>query len=736
MDKSGQKHPENRQVQSGRFSDKALKAGIMICFALLAVLAAVPAGPESQLYISLSVIAFVYVMSSTALQHSKLREICRITAIVAGSLLSVRYLTWRGLYTLQTDDLLSLAPMWILFAAEIYSAVVHFFGCFVNIFPLRRPVLSLDNYDDEQIPVIDVMVPSYNEPEELLDITLRAALMMNYPAGKMHVHLLDDGGTDQKINQADTERAREARERRATLQKLCLGLGVQYHTRAENLHAKAGNINSALPACNGDIVVILDADHVPTTDFLSRTVPWMINNDNIFLVQSPHFMANPDPVERNYLDAFTRMPSENDMFYGIVQRGLDFWSASFFCGSAALLRRKSIDIVGGIVGDSITEDAETALELHSRGYESVYVEQPLVSGLAPETFSSFIQQRIRWAQGMAQIMIIKKPFFRPGLSWHQKCGYMSSIVFWLFPFSRLVFLLSPMGYLVFGLELIHASFIDVLAYTIPHVIVTTRISTVLFGRNRWPFISEMYEILQCTFVFRALLTVFRNPHHPSFLVTPKGENLSHDHISSLSGIFYFLLALTIISNIAGIYQYYHAPLSRELTIFVIIWNSFNLLLFLGLLEVLIEKKQLRNYPRLPAYDDVEIEFQDGQTASGCLIDLSVDGVRLRLNQAQPLPETVTLSVFANALNQQIRILCRVRGQSEQSGEIRLQFITQNSEDKNKVVAFALGDSARWESFQRRRTRPISYYYGMKQVLTTSFKPVFKHIWIRLQQRSS
>lgn len=165
----------------------------------------------------------------------------------------------------------------------------------------------------------------------------------------------------------------------------------------------------------------------------------MLRNEKVFLVQTPHFMANPDPVERNYFSAFTRMPSENDMFYGTIQKGLDYWGSSFFCGSAALMRRAHLDLVGGISGDSITEDAETALDLHKMGYESVYVDRPMVSGLAPETFDAFIQQRMRWAQGMTQILLLKKPFKAEGLKWYQRVGYMSSIMFWLFLSPALFF---------------------------------------------------------------------------------------------------------------------------------------------------------------------------------------------------------------------------------------------------------------------------------------------------------
>src|SRR5690606_535718 len=129
----------------------------------------------------------------------------------------------------------------------------------------------------------------------------------------------------------------------------------RYLTRAVNEHAKAGNLNNGLANSTGEYVAVFDADHAPARDFLQETVPYFSQDAQLFLVQTPHFFLNPDPVERN-LRTFETMPSENEMFYGVIQRGLDRWNAAFFCGSAALLRREALLTTGGFAGRSITED--------------------------------------------------------------------------------------------------------------------------------------------------------------------------------------------------------------------------------------------------------------------------------------------------------------------------------------------------------------------------------------------
>ena len=128
------------------------------------------------------------------------------------------------------------------------------------------------------------------------------------------------------------------------------------------------------------------------------------------------------------------------MFYSVTQRGLDKWNGSFFCGSAALLRRRALDEAGGFSGVTITEDCETAFELHSRGWNSIYVDTPLIAGLQPDTLVAFIGQRSRWCQGMFQILMLKNPLFKRGLHPIQKLAYLSSMTFWFFPVPRMIFM--------------------------------------------------------------------------------------------------------------------------------------------------------------------------------------------------------------------------------------------------------------------------------------------------------
>jgi cellulose synthase (UDP-forming) len=228
------------------------------------------------------------------------------------------------------------------------------------------------------------------------------------------------------------------------------------------------------------------------------------------------------------------MPSENEMFYGVIQRGLDKWDASFFCGSAAVLRRSALAETNGFQGRSITEDCETALELHALGWHSIYVDRPLIAGLQPASFASFIVQRSRWLQGMIQILLFQKPFMKRGLSIPQRLCYLSSMLFWFFPIGRTIFLIAPLFYLFFDLQIFTSSGSEFLAYTLSYMVVNLMLQNYLYGEFRWPWISELYEYAQSLYMLPALVSVLLHPSRPTFNVTAKGESIDTDRLSEIA----------------------------------------------------------------------------------------------------------------------------------------------------------------------------------------------------------
>lgn len=702
--------------------------------AIFMLMAVAPTDSDSQALVALVVLSGVMLLS-----RYRNGLFFRVLLMLASSYLTLRYFFWRTGYTIHYHDPLSLLGAVILYVAEVYGLVVFFLGLFVNVAPLTRKSLKLPE-NETRLPTVDIMVPSYNEPVEMLEVTLLAALLIKYPGNKLRIHLLDDGGTVQKRNDANPDKAAEALNRHNQLQTLCARLGANYITREKNEHAKAGNINSALMSTKGDLILILDADHVPSEDILQRTVGLFLQDPNLFLVQTPHFFINSDPIEKN-LEVFGQMPSENEMFYSVIQRGLDFWNATFFCGSAALLKRSCLMEIGGICGTSITEDAETALTLHAKGYNSAYINHPMISGLQPESYSSFIVQRTRWAQGMVQIFLLKNPLLIKGLKPWQRICYTSSSFFWFFSFARVVFMLAPAAYLIFGLRIYDADLAQFFSYTVPHIAGTLIVSNYLFGSVRWAFISELYELMQSLFSLPAIIKVFLNPHAPSFAVTPKGEHLDEDFISQLAGPFYAIYFLICMALVAGVIRYYYFPEQRSIVAITLFWAVFNWIILNAAIGALYERRQRRGTPRMPASMPAYIFFPGYPTITCEINDLSVGGAQVILsdkqwpNLADPMPEAEFMATHPQ-LKQFLRVRIHIRSWRKLPNDqiaAGIQFVNLTQGEEAQVVAFAHSDSERWVQFRAKRSIPLSISSGFRVLLKLGVRYAFHHFFIISKQ---
>jgi cellulose synthase (UDP-forming) len=677
----------------------------------LAYLSSALADAYSQFYISAGLLITLFVLKGFKPE----RRLPHLLFLAIGAFIVLRYLFWRVLYTIEFTDWLSFSCALILFVAELYGIVVFFIGCFINASPVTRETAPLPPLNE--LPTVDVFIPSYNESSTILEATLVAALQMRYPKEKRKVYLCDDGGTDQKCNSGKEEAQLAARERRQKLTALCQTLGALYLTRRQNIAAKAGNFNEAFKHTDGELVVIFDADHMPTEDFLEKTVGFFALDPKLFLVQTPHFFINPDPIEKN-LDTFYKMPSENEMFYQVIQKGLDYWNASFFCGSGAVLRRRHLEITGGLSGETITEDAETAITLHSKGLNSAYVATPMLCGFAPETMGAFIQQRVRWAQGMVQILLFKCPLFIRGLSLAQRLCYFNSCFFWFFPFSRIVYLLAPIAFLVFGLKIFATDRQTFAAYVIPYLITVFTVSNYLYGKVRWAFLSELYEMLQSLYTIPAIFSTILHPRSPTFKVTPKGETLDRDFISPLATPFYTITLINFGVVLFGIWRLLHAPTVDDAypVAIALFWALVNCVLLVAALGALLERRQRRGTPRMPASVGATLLVDENNLP--CQIeDLSLGGCKM-----------VFRNVDENVLTRQPRAQLRVEigdERIEQIFNIRLrtirtvidtgetviggEFAHADLDEVRAKIRLVIGNKQRWIDFQKKRESKLGVF---------------------------
>ena len=556
----------------------------------------------------------------------------RFVFIIVTAFLAARYLVWRSTVSLVYTGFWDFLGMSALYLAEVYSMTALFLGLFVNLWPMRnRPALLPT--DPAQYPTVDVFIPTYNESPDIVRVTVMAATQLDYPREKLNIYICDDGGTLSKRKHPDT--ARNAWDRHYHLRRMAQELDVHYLTRENNTSAKAGNINHALNHTHGDLILVLDCDHVPTRDFLTRTIEYFIADPKLYLVQTPHFFINPSPIEANMAGA-GNPNAESDMFYREIHRSIDFWNASYFCGSAAVLRRAYLKQIGGFYGKTITEDAETALRMHCAGLNSTYMDMPMVCGLAPDNYESYVMQRTRWAQGMTQMLVMHNPLTIPGLTLQQRLCYFNSCFFWLFGFARIMFYISPALFLLFGLKIYHVSLGPILAIALPYVLSTFLVMDFFYGRTRQPLFSEIYESIQSVFLLPAVISVFLNPAHPTFKVTPKGQQQQREALNNRAATFLFIIILCILSLGAAVFRWIDYPVQRDTILVTGGWCFYNMFLALAALGAFWERRQIRGAYRISIQEQVRLFIPHlNLHTEGITDDIALNGIAFSVKLPRP-----------------------------------------------------------------------------------------------------
>ncbi len=678
-----------------------------------------------RMAIGWGLLAIIMLLFQRPLVHEN--PVWRLLFLFLGAFISLRYIIWRTFDTLMYTGPADFIGMTFLYLAEWYAIMIHMMGLFINASPLVHRVIPLAG-DTSGYPTVDILIPTYTEPEDIVKTTAVAAKQIDYPADKLNIYIINDGSTvDRRNNPAISE---AAWARHYTLRKIADRIGVHYLTRERNNHAKAGNINAALRHTSGELVLILDCDHVPTRDILKATVGRFLADPKLFLVQTPHFFINPTPVEKNLTSA-GNVPSENDMFFRTMHLGFDSWNSSYFCGSASVLRRKFLDEVGGVSGETITEDAETSLKLHAKGYNSVYINRPMVCGLQPETFNDYITQRTRWAQGMVQIFILSNPLTIKGLTWPQRICYFNSCVFWFFGIPRIIYFLAPSAFLLFGLKVYHATMTPILAYAVPHLFSTFFIMDFLYGRSRKPLFSEIYETIQALVLIPAVVGVVLHPRKPSFKVTPKGQSTLEESLNPMAVPFLAIIIVNALALSMAVYKWVYFPVYRDVITVTGVWCVYNTFLVIVSMGAFWERKQVRYYHRISASGKVEAFFpRMNYHCAGELKDVSLAGLGFDVELPwEPKPQEPVHLKVRNSDGRQFEFDATVPRAFKRGPKYFLgALLPLNYETYANTVGFIYGDSERWVEYWKKTETPGNAGRLILLFVGLGIKAVFEVLW--------
>ncbi|KAI8106252.1 hypothetical protein M9435_000798 [Picochlorum sp. BPE23] len=365
----------------------------------------------------------------------------------------VIYLVWRALRSLRPG--LGFIYSCVFWLCEFFPFVLSnaFFVALWN--QIHRPDRYLSKMlNQEDFPVVEIMIVTYNEPLSVIEPTVIACINMDYPGDKLHVCILDDGGRDEVATLARKLSAQmEYMERKA-----CLRYISRKKTKGVNHHAKAGNINSFLckaSKTDAEFVVVFDCDMIAHPGFLEKTLghfyskgSWKNGSRNKgegwSMKQYCAFTQTPQD--------FWNVGSDDPLvhcarfFYGPTLRGRDGVGACPCCGTGVIFRRDILVSIGGQKTFSITEDYNTAMHLLASGFSSQYLNTRLSFGMAPEDISGVFRQRLRWAIGALQIFYTSNPLQVPGLTLAQRFLFFESCSHYFLSFSTLIMCIAPLVY--------------------------------------------------------------------------------------------------------------------------------------------------------------------------------------------------------------------------------------------------------------------------------------------------
>jgi len=569
----------------------------------------------------------------------------RVVVVSVLGVVTVRYLLWRSLSTLNLETPLDGVFSVGLLALELLmlsSAVIQLF-LMLRVRD-RRP--EADRYaqavlSGEYAPSVDVLIPSYDEPDFILRRTIIGCQAMDYP--NKRIYLLDD-------------------TRRPGIEALARELGCHYLTRPDNLHAKAGNLNHALAQTKGDLIVVFDADFIPTRNFLTRTIGFF-QNPNVALVQTPQSFYNTDPIARN-LGLEDVLTPEEEVFYRQIQPIRDGAGGVICSGTSFVVRRSVLEETGGFVTESISEDYFTGIRIAACGYELVYLDEKLSAGLAADNIAAHALQRLRWARGTLQAFFIQSnPLTIPGLAPIQRLAHLEGLLHWFTSISRVGYLLIPLAYSFLGVIPIDATAAEVLYFFLPFYLLQLTVFSWLNYRSRSALLSDIYSLALCFPLAITVVQVMLNPFSSGFNVTPKGtvsDRYTFNWKLALPLVVFFVLtAISLWINLGN--SLLHSWVAHEQATNVKgisigwFWSLYNLIVLgIGLL-ILLDVPRPSSYDWFALRRTVRLKLGD-RPLWGSTTMLSEVGAEVALTQhplpnltlAQSLP--VTLDIMEEGLH--------------------------------------------------------------------------------------
>ncbi|WP_445491808.1 glycosyltransferase [Niallia sp. 03133] len=529
--------------------------------------------------------------------------------IIVCLLTNALYIVWRLFFTLPASDPISIVVGILLLLTE----VIGFLQIIVFYTLQWKPVLqrksSLEGFD--QLPSVDIFIATYNEPASILKRTIAGCTNLAYPKELITIYICDDG-------------------KRKEIQLLAEAFSVHYMIRPDNKHAKAGNLNHAMAHSTGDLIVTMDADMVLFPSFLEKTVGFFKKN-RVAFVQTPQAFYNADPYQFNMFSN-VNIPNEQDFFMRTLQAGKDRFNSVMYVGSNAIFRRTALEEIGGFATGVITEDMATGMLIQLK-FRSVFVSDVCAVGLAPESWLDMLKQRDRWCRGNIQCARKWNPLTLPGLSWMQRILYFDGILYWFFGVYKMIYVLAPLLFLLFGIHSLNATLSSIFVFWLPSFLSSYLAFRIISKGKRSMTWSHIYDTTMAPHIAYSALSELLLKKRLEFKVTPKGQQSdSRSFARSSVRPHVILIVLTVSALIKVSVDYFvYGSFNKNLTLINLFWTLFN---FGGLIMAIFlafERPRFRNSERFSIRRGFQVSLHhQTQHHQAILKDISDSGARIEM----------------------------------------------------------------------------------------------------------
>jgi cellulose synthase/poly-beta-1,6-N-acetylglucosamine synthase-like glycosyltransferase len=242
--------------------------------------------------------------------------------------------------------------------------------------------------EPETWPVVTVQLPVYNE-RHVVRRLIDAVARLDYPRDRLQIQILDDS-TDKTTQLA----------RRRVAYHHSQGLEIELVHRREREGFKAGALAFGLHSARGEFIAIFDADFVPESSFLVRTIPYLMAEPDLGFVQTRWSYLNAD-----YSGLTRAQTIALDGHFVVEHLGRNRSGLLMnFNGTAGVWRRQAIVTAGGWQGDTLTEDVDLSFRAQLAGWRALYLPDVTAPAELPPQIAAFKRQQGRWATGAAQCL--------------------------------------------------------------------------------------------------------------------------------------------------------------------------------------------------------------------------------------------------------------------------------------------------------------------------------------------